>query len=60
MVADESRYRLSQLPAKMVPVVKLRMQGFTLKEISEQTDVSLPTVQRYLSFVREAWTQDDQ
>ena len=60
MVADESRYRLSQLPVKMVPVVKLRMQGFTLKEISEQTDVSLPTVQRYLSFVREAWTQDDQ
>lgn len=59
MVADESRYRLSRLPDKMVDVVKLRMQGFTLREIAEKTDVSLPTVQRYLSYVREAWSQDD-
>jgi len=59
MVADESRYRLSQLPEKMVHVVKLRMQGFTLKEIAESTNVSLPTVQRYLSYVRKAWSQDD-
>ena len=59
MVADESRYRLSQLPEKMVDVVKLRMQGFTLKEVSEKTDVSLPTVQRYLNYVREVWSQDE-
>ncbi|QEG21771.1 ECF-type sigma factor [Mariniblastus fucicola] len=59
MVADESRYRLSQLPEKMVDVVKLRLQGFTLKEIAAKTGVSLPTVQRYLSFVREAWSQDE-
>lgn len=59
MVADESRYRLSQVPEKMVDVVKLRMQGFTLNEIAEQTGISLPTVQRYLSFVREVWSQDD-
>lgn len=59
MVADESRYRLSQVPKKMVDVVKLRMQGCTLKEIAEQTGISLPTVQRYLSFVREVWSQDD-
>ncbi len=59
MVADESKYRLGQLPKKMVGVVKLRLQGYTLKEISEQTGVSLPTVQRYLSFVREVWSQDD-
>lgn len=59
MVADESRYRLSLLPKKMVGVVKLRMQGFTLREISEKTDKSLPTVQRYLSFVREAWSQNE-
>lgn len=58
MVADESRYRLSQVPKKMVGVVKLRMQGFTLKEIADKTDISLPTVQRYLSFVREVWSQD--
>jgi len=59
MVADESRYRLSQLPSKMVEVVKLRLQGFTLKEITEKTDVSFPTVQRYLSYVREVWSQDE-
>ncbi len=59
MVADESRYRLNQLPKKMIEVVKLRMQGFTLREISEKTDISLPTVQRYLSFVREVWSQDE-
>ena len=59
MVADESRYRLSKLPKKMVEVVKLRMQGFTLKEISEKTGISLPTVQRYISFVRETWSQDE-
>lgn len=59
MVADESRYRLSQVPTKMSEVVKLRMQGFTLKEISEKTGISLPTVQRYLNFVREVWSQDE-
>ena len=59
MVADESRHRLNQLPDKMVEVVKLRLKGFTLKEISEQTDVSFPTVQRYLSYVREVWSQDE-
>jgi len=59
MVADESRYRLNQLPAKMVDVVKLRLQGFTIKEITEKTDVSFPTVQRYLSYVREVWSQDE-
>ena len=59
MVADESRYRLSQLPEKMVGVVQLRMQGFTLREIAEKTGISLPTVQRYISFVREMWSQDE-
>lgn len=59
MVADESRYRLSQVPEKMVEVVKFRLKGFTLREIAEKTDLSLPTVQRYLSFVREAWSQDE-
>lgn len=59
MVADESRYRLSQLPDKMVDVVRLRLQGFTLKEIAQKTNVSLPTVQRYLNFVRESWSQDE-
>jgi DNA-directed RNA polymerase specialized sigma24 family protein len=59
MVADESRYRLSQLPNKMVEVVKLRLQGFTIKEITEKTDVSFPTVQRYLSYVREVWSRDE-
>lgn len=59
MVADESRHRLAQLPEKMVEVVKLRLQGFTLKEITEKTAISFPTVQRYLSHVREIWSQDD-
>ena len=59
MVADESRHRLNQLPTKMVSVVKLRLQGFTLKQITEKTDVSLPTVQRYLSYVREIWSEDE-
>jgi len=46
-------------PTPEFAVVKLRMQGFTLKEIADKTGKSLPTVQRYLSFVREAWSQND-
>lgn len=59
MVADESRYRLSLVPEKMKEVVMLRLQGHTLKEIVKETGISLPTVHRYLSYVREIWNESN-
>lgn len=60
MVADESRYQLSRLEPKLAEVVRLRMMGFKIKEIAEEIQRSVPTVERYLRLVKEIWSQHDE
>jgi DNA-directed RNA polymerase specialized sigma24 family protein len=57
MVADEFEHLLGMLGQEsLVRVVVLRLQGYSVREISEEMGVELRTVYRKLDTIRQAWS----
>lgn len=57
MVAEQSELLLSQLDETQRRVATLKMAGFQNSEIAESLDVSISTVERKLSLIRDVWRE---
>ena len=55
MVAEQSERLLSQLDETQRRVATLKMAGFQNSEIAETLEVSISTVERKLSLIRDVW-----
>ncbi len=57
MVAEQSEVLLSQLDESQRRVATLKMAGFQNSEIAESLEVSISTIERKLSLIREVWRE---
>ncbi len=57
MVAEQSEMLLSQLDATQRRVATLKMAGYQNSEIAETLEVSISTVERKLSLIRDVWRE---
>ena len=53
LMIDYTRWILEQLPEQYQDVVRLRMEGYDVREVAERVDVSERTVKRVLARVRD-------
>ena len=57
MVADQSERLLSCLDDVQRKIASLKMAGYQNSEIAETLDVSISTIERKLSLIRDAWRE---
>ncbi len=57
LMIDYTRWLLDQLPEQYQDVVRLRMEGYDVREVAERVDVSERTVKRVLARVRDLAAQ---
>ena len=55
MVAEQSDWLLSQLDETQRHIAILKMAGYQNSEIAKTLDVSISTVERKLSLIRDVW-----
>ena len=56
--AENLKRQIGQLDELHAQVALLKLQGFTSREIGKQIGRSIPSVERYMKFIRTAWAYE--
>lgn len=58
MIAEETTRLISLLPDKYRPVAYKKLEGCSNREIARSLEISEPTVERHLRFIRNVWAKE--